>query len=231
MAITYDAGSSNFSGGYTAGPTSKSWSHTCTGTNLILWLAVGIWRDVAGTGSVTSCTYDGVALTKYVEREAAGSTMYTALYYLIAPATGAKTLAVTVTGATDAIKFVASSYSGVVQTSFLDANAYGDGYGTTATATVTTVADNSELVSSILHFGTGAITKGASQTEIAKDNGNSTAGGSSYQTTPKTPAGSTALTWTWTGSGDWSMVAASFKPDTSSSTPTPRFRSLLGVGY
>ena len=33
--------------------------------------------------------------------------------------------------------------------------------------------DNCEVVDSILHYGTGAITKGANQTEIAKSNANS----------------------------------------------------------
>ena len=58
----------------------------------------GIWQDVAGTGSITSATYNGVALTKATSTRASG--MASEIWYLINPDTGSSTVSVTITDVT-----------------------------------------------------------------------------------------------------------------------------------
>jgi hypothetical protein len=227
MAINFDAKSAGASKGWSqASPKTITVAHTCTGSDRILWVAVQVFWD-STIGSITTATYNGTALTKYAEN--LNGQLYSALYYLIAPATGANNIVVTATvggGATiDDFFIQGSSYTGVDQTTGVDASATGGSYGTTATASVTTVADNCEVVDSVIHYGSAAITKGANQTLLSSDTSNS-AVGSSYLTTPKTPAGSTSMTWTWTGSADWSQCAASFKPAVAS-TVNSGFFSIL----
>lgn len=231
MAIVHDADASSFTNGFNAVPGTIAFNHTCTGSNLILWLAVQIFQDVSGVGSVVSATYNGVAMTKYVDHLATGTTMYTALYYLIGPSTGTNSLSVLFTGAVDDIGMQSSSYTGVDQTTGVDASGTGEGFGTTATATFSSMADNCEFIDSMIHFGTGAITKGANQTLVNRNNATSTSKGSSFLTTPKTPAGSVSMSWTWTGSGDWSISAASFKPAGGAASALYNQRRMkMGVG-
>ena len=96
MAIVFDAKSSGASKGWSQNsPVTLTISHTCTGSNLILWVAVQLYQDTAGNGSITTATYNGVALTKYVEKTTVS--LYTALYYLIAPAAGTHNIVMTAT--------------------------------------------------------------------------------------------------------------------------------------
>jgi hypothetical protein len=208
--IALDAISSKFELGWHDTPLVSTWSHTCTGSNLILIVAVQIFQDVSGTGTVTAATYNGVAMTKVIDKLVAGTTMYTAIYYLLNPDAGAHTISMTVTGVTDDIKYEASSWTGV---GGIDNSASAGGVDTPASVTFSTIADNCEVVDSILKYGINAITKGASQTEIAKNNATYCSGGSSYLTALKTPAGSVTMTWTWTSdSNDWSICAVSLSP-------------------
>ena len=212
MAIAYDAKSAASSKGWSqASPVTLTFAHTCTGSNLILWVAVQVFWD-STIGSITTATYNGTAMTKYVDK--LEGQLYTALYYLIAPTTGANNVVVTATVAgaatIDDMFAQASSYTGVDQSTGVDAYGSGGGYGKTATASVTTVADNCEVVDSVMKYAAGAVTKGASQTLLSSDASNSN-GGSSYLTTLKTPAGSVSHTWTWAADADWSHCAASFK--------------------
>ena len=155
--------------------------------------------------------------------------MYTALYYLLAPATGAHnivmTASTTASATIDDFYIQGSSYTGVDQTTGVDAYGSGSGWGATATASVTTVADNCVVVDSMLHYANPASTKGASQTLLSTDTSNTSAG-SSYLTTAKTPAGSVSMTWTWTGNNDWSHCAASFKP---AGAPSSSVKTINGL--
>ena len=230
MAIAKDVSSKASSKGWSqSSPVTLTWAHTCTGSNLILWVAVQLYQDTAGNGTITTATYNGVALTKY--KDVLTGSIYAALYYLIAPATGAHNVVITATttaGAKiDDLFAQASSFTGVDQVTGVDASASGTGYSTTASAAVITVADNCEVIDSIAKYGANAITKGANQTELNKDASNA-AGGSSYLTSLKTPAGSVTMSWTWTTAGDWSIVTASFKPATA--TTTIHTLSALGAG-
>ena len=117
-AIALDSTASSITTGFNAGPVTKTWTHTTTGSNRFLVLFADIWQDVGGTGTITSATYNGTALTKATNTRGGG--MASEIWYLVAPTTGSNTVSVTVTGATDAIKLATASFTGATQTSPLD---------------------------------------------------------------------------------------------------------------
>ena len=67
-----------------------TWTHTCTGSTLLLVLSAAIWQDVAGTGTITSASYNGVALTNI--QAVTQTQMRSELWYLKAPASGSHAL-------------------------------------------------------------------------------------------------------------------------------------------
>ena len=108
-AIAFNASSTSITTGYNAGPVTKTWTHTTSGSDRLLVLMADIWQDVGGTGTITSASYGGQALTKVTNTRSGG--MASEIWYLENPPTGANTMSVTITGATDAIKLgVASLY-------------------------------------------------------------------------------------------------------------------------
>lgn len=114
MAIAFDAKSKK---GFDASSTTLS--HTCTGSNRLLVVAFTI--DGSDTISGTP-TYAGVNMTQLVTVAPGNFRIY--LYYLIAPATGANNISVTLSGSVDA-GIMATSYTGVAQTSPVDGTAAG----------------------------------------------------------------------------------------------------------
>jgi hypothetical protein len=100
--IAFDASSTSITNGFNAGPVTQTWTHTVAGSNPVIILTADIWQDVAGTGSITSATWNGGAFTKATSTRSLG--IATELWFLVATTTGAKTMSVTVTEATDAIK-------------------------------------------------------------------------------------------------------------------------------
>lgn len=86
--ITYDAKASGAQSGYIGGTTVK-WNHTCTGSKLILVVYVGLWQDVAGTGSVSGVTYNGSSFTKATA--VTTGAMRSEIWYLVNPTGGSGT--------------------------------------------------------------------------------------------------------------------------------------------
>lgn len=216
MAIAFDA-----QGGIDADVgTGHSWTHICTGSNLIL--IVGFRNTKAAGGEdVTGVTYNSVAMTKlYGSLLGNGGKDYDYFYYLINPATGSHTVSVNTAGSTT-LYGRSASYTGVKQSGFPDAQAQAQSStGTSITASVTTVADNCWLVAFM-------------DNEV---NTTTAAGGTTYRlgalTTvmpfadsngAKTPAGSYSLGMSWTGSGENQYEVASMAPFVAGATANPAF--------
>jgi hypothetical protein len=70
-----------------------SFNHTCTGSNLMLTVQVGI---LTGSATVTSVTYGGVNLTLGVAHQDAGATLRNEIWFLANPATGTHNVVVNV---------------------------------------------------------------------------------------------------------------------------------------
>jgi hypothetical protein len=143
-AIAFDAVSN--SGGLT-NTSSFSWSHTSTGSDLVLTVGVSTRENTSGStnGKVTGVTYNSVAMTEGqtdLRDTASSNRIYTQLWYLAGPATGENTVSVTLTATTDEAKAGAMSFTGVDQTTPKDASNGTNGSGTTPSIAVTTVADN-----------------------------------------------------------------------------------------
>ncbi len=107
MAIARDT-STSASGAPTSSP--GTWSHTCTGSNLILFVGV---ESTGASDNVTGATYNGVAMT-LVQKQARLDGREVYLFVLVNPATGSNTVSVSWTG-TDGHFLSAISYTGAAQ--------------------------------------------------------------------------------------------------------------------
>ncbi len=138
MAIAYDTSASG-----NAAATSLTYSHTCTGTNLILYVGVFI---ISGADQVTGVTYGGVAMTR-VDYVLVDTNVGTYLYQLVAPSTGANNVVVSMSTSLT-VQGSSSSFTGAAQSGQPDAHT--TMVETTnviqSTTSLTTVADNDWLV-------------------------------------------------------------------------------------
>ena len=206
--VAFDAASNS---GYQTAQSTYSWSHTCTGSDRFLTVGVSM-LSVAGS-SVSSITYNGVALSLIRARASAAGAIRAELWGLINPASGANTIVVTLSAALDSIGN-AVSFSGVNQTlayeAANDASATNVG-AADATVDITTVANNDWGVDVVATTDT-AITVGAGQTSRGNVTGTLGSGAMSTEG-PKTPAGSVTMSWTDVGAAaTWTIVSAAVRP-------------------
>lgn len=205
MAIDFDA-----VGTPTAfnGETSKTWSHTVSGTNRMLLVGIGTQG-----GSPTVVTYNDVSLG--LIRTAAQGSVTAWLYGLVAPDTGTHDVVVTfgsgVNGGTGSI-----SLTGVDQTTPVEADNGATGNGGTMEVAVT-ASDDSWVVDSFVHNGAASLTAGDGQDE-RYEVGNSGAH-NALSTEGPVAAGSVTMSWTG-GSNQWAIVAAAIKSDGEALPPT-----------
>ena len=114
MAVAFDAVTT----GTTTG-TSVTWSHTCTGTNLVLVIDVS-FDNIAVSGTRTVSYIKGGSTTNLVSQgtRLSGGTGKTAgfieRFLMIAPDTGAHTVSVAISGATPSeIHAAATSWTAI----------------------------------------------------------------------------------------------------------------------
>lgn len=216
MAVAVDAASSANSNSNAA--TSLSWSHTCTGNTRLLLVAVHL--RIAATESVSGITYNGVAMT--LVSALTNGAVRLELWQLVAPATGANTIAVTLSAGTR-VCGGALSLTGVDPTIPL---------GTAATNSATNATPGVTVASGIGEVVVDALSQGAQPTETAGTGQTrqwfdaSTAGVNNVRGAGSTIAGAASVTTSWSSgnSQGWAMVGVSVKPAVSASLLT------LGVG-
>lgn len=220
MAIAYDTASTDASG-------ALSWSHTCTGTDLVL--LVGVQTRSTTIYAVTGITYNGVALTK-IDHQDGANNVRSELWYLIAPATGANTVEVTFENTPTRASAGAISLTGADQTAPIEASNKATGDTSNPTAAVVTVTDNAWAVASVMNRDASALTAGAGTERYDVSAGTSHRGWGATSG-PKTPAGSVTITAdNPTGPDDWAMVIAAVKP-AGGALATRRYSlTTLGVG-
>lgn len=220
MAIAFDTETD----GGSSGATSLTWSHTCSGSNRLLFVAT--LQAVEGTDDITSMTYGGVSMTRVAGIQSPGD-RFIGLWYVIAPASGANNVVVNFTG--NFMNGYSMSYTGCKQSSQPDSsNSTTTGTSTTFSISTTVVASNCWVIAHANNI-----------------NRNSTVGASTTNRAPATPntqsdtvgdsngavgTGSQTLNFTAAaGAGSWGGIIASFSPITAAATALP-FKSLLGVG-
>jgi len=211
MAIALDTTTD----GGVANVSTHTFNHTCTGSNLILFVGFRKLID-----DIIAVTYNGVPMTLVTKQQSTGSINdYIYLYVLVAPATGTNVVSISALTAGN-IAAMSASYTGAAQTGQPDA------FGSQATAgvssgnangpTITTVADNCWLVLFSRKTAAGAIA--ASSGVTLRQHSETTLTRALLDSNgPKTPAGAKAMqSQASDGTQDWNHVAASFAPFTGS---------------
>jgi hypothetical protein len=189
MAIAFDV----------AAQGASNWSHTCTGSNLLLVVTVFSAGD-----TVTAVTYNGVAMTLIAKVGEGGSTLFSYTYYLIAPAVGSHTVAVTGAFAQGA----SASYTGCLPSGQPDASAsLANQTGSPVTGTVTTVADNCWAVLTGVQSGS-TVTYTSCTNRITDTSGILLADTNGV----KHPAGSVAMSVSQAAGTSWATIAFSLAP-------------------
>lgn len=126
-----------------AGTTTVTYSHTCSGADRVLIVSC-CSDDVSD--DITGVTYNGVSLTLIDKQQAAGGFQYAYLFRLVAPAVGANNVVVTRTSTTGSVYATSMSYTGVDQTSPVDAVAKSTAASSTISMPLTTTVANAWLV-------------------------------------------------------------------------------------
>lgn len=223
MAIAFDAASTGVVTGFNGAPGTTNITHVCTGSNLVLVLWVAVFQDTAPTGTVSAATYNGVSLTKVIPSfnsvAVAGE-----MWILAAPASGSHTLAVTVTGAVDGIRFEAASFTGVLQVSPLGATNTSTGSSGSPAVSITSATANSVLVSGLNRFANTATTA-TSWTNIARHNTTNVTTSFDYLVT--TTAGAQTNTISGAVTQDWVMGAIELKPTTGGAVANGNFLAFM----
>lgn len=201
MAIAFNSSSD---GGDTTG-TSLTWSHSCSGDNRILFVLARGGGDEGDR--ISGIKYNNVALTRIGGATTPTENSVVSLWYLIAPATGANNVVITLSSGY--MLGLACSYTGAKQSSQPDksttkAQASGS---SSVTTTLTTVLDNCWSV--IACRGGGTLSGGAGTT-LREEHGGDNAMLDSNA--PKTPAGSTSLVVDSDATPAFGTVMASFSP-------------------
>lgn len=205
--IMFDAASNS---GYQATASSYNWAHvTSTGNNRYLIVGVSL-LSVAGS-SVTSITYNSVAMTFLGAIASVTGAVRSELWGIVAPATGSNNIAVTLSAGLISAA-CAISFTGVHQTSpvegFNSASATNVG-AADATVGVVTVATNDWVVDQVATDDT-AITVGAGQT--SRNNVTGAGGSGADSTEPATSPATVTMSWTNVGAlATWSTVAIALR--------------------
>ena len=201
-APVFDAVSSAVGSG--AGP--YTWSHTCSGSNRVLFVKVSYYDSA---DSVSVVTYNGVAMTAMSGSLVSNGQYSVVWYYLINPATGSNTVSVSVTGSVFDFGGSAVSVTGADQTTAFGGVTTATGTSTTPSVNVSSASD--ELVIdglSIVHSGTLSV--GAGQTQRT----NEICGSGFIKHATSTEGGGATITMSWSNSSSqaWAISAFAAKP-------------------
>lgn len=208
--IIFDAASNS---GYQAAQSSYSWSHTCGGIDRFLAVDVSL---LSAGATVSSITYNGVALSLIGARSTVTSFGRIEQWGLVAPASGSHTIAVTLSSSI-ASAGTAVSYANVQQTSptesFNSNQATNAGSATDASVVVTPATPSCIIHAALVTNDTSVTANQTSRNNVTGAVGS----GANEDTGPITPA--TATTLSYTGEGivaTWAIAGYAIRPVTAS---------------
>lgn len=199
--------------GTCGGCTTLTVSHTVgTGSERLLLIQIPWMHN--GSHSITSVTYGGVSATYSGVSANGGCYGYVCVvetWSIIAPVSGVADIVVSSTGNYE-ILTLASSYTGVDQTTALGAVVSAAGFSNAPSLSVSSA--NTELVSGALIFAQSssglATVGGATQLALLFGGAGYTNGASSYMP----GAASTTYGWTYSTAGSFAISAIAIKPST-----------------
>lgn len=182
-----------------AGASSKTWSHTCTGSQLVLYVAIA-WQ---GAGTVTGVTYNAVAMTELWDIRDGDNVQGSSGYILGGASSGANNVVVTMSAANDSMFCVALSFTGGNTSSpnRTPATANSSSW-TTASATASGATTGDIVVDCVVNLA--AITVGANQTQKF----NSALDGGSTRMGVSTQAGADGGVMSWTTAATTGAIGA-----------------------
>lgn len=197
MAIKLDTSTD---GGGTTG-TSLTWSHTCSGSNRILFVAT---RGGGGESDrIVGLTYNGQAFTKVGTATEPGDSQVVNLWYMLNPPTGAHNIVITISPS-GFISACAASYNGVRQVSQPD------------NSSTTTASNSAGITSSITTNKNGCWCVMATSQRVTVTAGTNTVKRQPIlfdNNSPVSPAATLLMTVGGGDAGtDWATVIASFSP-------------------
>lgn len=218
MAIAFDAATV---GGYSNPVDGKTFAHTCTGSDRILF--VGTFGE-PGNDSITGVTYAGVSMTKIAAKNTGGpDNRYSTLWVLFGPASGANNVVIAASGGDGAADAV--SYTGVLSTSIDNFTTNSATGVNNITTLLTPIADNCWTIIGARNE-LGGSTAGAGSTIRAND----TSGYGLYDSNAAiTPPASYSMNIACASPTAFGVVMASFSPTAASSTTSSATNLLMGV--
>ncbi len=197
-----------------------SWSHT-TGTGENPLMLVGIsWNSGTAATSVSSVTFEGQALSQVGVLQYPDQNRYTAIYSLLAPASGVTgTVAITFSASiSNGIVAGAANFAGVDQTTPLGTFVTATGTSSTQPSLELTGLAGNELVFDSLFAGGNpapTLTVDASQTQLWNTGIANTSGGASIE---QAAGSSVTMSWTRSGTNYWAIAAVPIHPAASATT-------------
>lgn len=205
-----------------------TWSHTCTGSNLVLIASFAIWNNGGTAAGMSAVLYGLQSMTLVPSSGSSNGNFYTEQWYLIAPTTGAHNIVATQVGSTDAIKTSGISVTGADQTTGYDSHGATTGTSGTVTQAITLTAANEFMVDIVCHLSANSPSAN-SDTLILNDTSVGVSGASQYVN--KGSSGSQSMSYTYPDPGDaWAYSIVSILSAGGGGATSPRLRSLLGVG-
>lgn len=202
MAIAFDSITSWTSTVWT----SKTYSHTCTGNNLMLF----VWVNSSLWDLITGVTYNGVAMTLIQKLKTGWAVSWNYVYALQNPATGSNNVVITASLSTG-IYGTSTSYTEVTQSVTMDA---------TATSSITASALNMSTNLTTISDNCWTLCFTVNDTNLFNANSDTMRGTNNGANIfdsnwPKTPAGSKTMTQWCAWSGNAGVIMVSFSPSVS----------------
>lgn len=212
MAVAHDASVSPPGTAIAGGASPQTWSHTCTGSDLALYVPIG---SLNSADQPTTVTYNSVALTKIKTLTTADGRIID-VWRLVGPSTGANTVSISGWSGNADIVASSSSFTGVHQT-------VPEGTIGTTTATATSVSqnvvssDSDEMIFDAVVYGRGGatnpfITEGAGQTLRWAARSRSGVGGLNAGSSTEPGGATRTMSWSAVASDNWASVAFAVLP-------------------
>lgn len=189
---------------------SVTFAHTCTGSDLVLYIACAF--DDSNTHTFTDVTYNGVSATAIASTElGTGRSIY--LFRLIAPATGANNVVIDWVGNFNTVSYLACSVTGADQATPDTGTGSDEGNGTSISIpSITSTANDFVLGFGYLNNeGIGDVTEGAGQTLEGNDDSTN---GVIWCSSKAGAASNQSLSWTVT-SQSFGALGVSISPSSS----------------
>lgn len=198
---------------------STSVSHTCTGSDMILYVHI---YSISTSDVVSDVTFDGNTMTRVNSQSFNAGRTYLYRYYV---GTGSGTGKTIQTTSSAYIFIIGTSYTGVSSTSTYVSN-INSGTGNTVSVALTPNSSNNWITMAGGNQGTAPFT--GSDSAVVRIGGTNVAI-QAFDTDGTVNNVSTTMTANDTGGGGWGLVAESFEPSGSATTKIPLL-TLLGVG-